>query len=163
MKNCSLCKQTKDFLLFNKNKSRKDGLNNICRDCSRLKSRDYYLANRELHKKNTIRRSKEQKSKSKEFLLEFLKKNPCVVCGEADPVVLEFNHLRDKKDDVSRMSASGNSITTIKKEIEKCEVLCANCHRRKTAKDFGWYKFPKEIAGSTPADSTNCLNLTDRI
>jgi 5-methylcytosine-specific restriction endonuclease McrA len=28
----------------------------------------------------------------------------------------------------------------LKNEIEKCQILCANCHLRKTANDFNWYK-----------------------
>jgi hypothetical protein len=61
-------------------------------------------------------------------------------CGEKNPVVLEFDHIQDKKCDISRMLANGLSIKTIKAEISKCEVRCANCHRRKTAKDYNWYK-----------------------
>jgi 5-methylcytosine-specific restriction endonuclease McrA len=66
--------------------------------------------------------------------------HPCVDCGEADRVVLEFDHLRDKKNCISVMVWAGNSTKTLKEEIEKCEVRCANCHKRKTTKDQGYYR-----------------------
>ena len=58
----------------------------------------------------------------------------CEVCGESDHRVLEFNHIdRDKKSfAVSDGVRRGFGIDRIKEEIKKCQVLCANCHRRKT-------------------------------
>ena len=73
---------------------------------------------------------------------DYLKKHPCVDCGEKNPIVLEFDHLRDKLIEVSRL-VQYTSINKVQSEIEKCEIRCANCHRRKTAIQFGWYKnFP---------------------
>ena len=62
--------------------------------------------------------------------------HPCVDCGERDPVVLEFDHLRDKRLAISSQ-LHGRNWQTILDEIEKCEVLCANCHRRRTARRRG--------------------------
>ena len=139
MKRCYTCKTDKDKSEFNKNKGRKDGLNSICKECSRERSKRYYRENKEYHKKVTTARKKIQIEKSRKYVYSYLCKNPCVDCGENDPIVLEFDHMRDKHKNLSRMIVDGNSIDSIKKEIEKCEVRCANCHRRKTAKDQGWY------------------------
>jgi hypothetical protein len=53
-----------------------------------------------------------------------------------DPVVLEFDHLRDKLFDIGQ-SLPYRNWQTILDEIAKCDVLCANCHRRRTAKRRG--------------------------
>jgi len=60
--------------------------------------------------------------------------------GESDPVVLEFHHLGDKDDEVSRLMGRGASLEALMREIKKCSVVCANCHRRITAEEPGWYK-----------------------
>ena len=65
--------------------------------------------------------------------------HPCVDCGESDIVVLEFDHLRDKTANVSYLISTGE-IPRIKEEIAKCEVVCANCHRRRTSERGGWYR-----------------------
>jgi ActR/RegA family two-component response regulator len=64
-------------------------------------------------------------------LIAYFRTHPCIDCGEADPIVLEFYHLRDKKFDISNRLVSVRW-ETILQEIEKCEVVCANCHRRRT-------------------------------
>lgn len=76
---------------------------------------------------------------SRAFLITYLRAHPCVDCGETDIVVLEFDHLRDKRAAISQMIGN-QELRTIKAEIEKCDVVCANCHRRRTAQRGGWYK-----------------------
>jgi len=59
--------------------------------------------------------------------------HPCVDCGESDPIVLDFDHVRDQKvAAVGRLVGSGAKLQRIVDEIAKCEVRCANCHRRVT-------------------------------
>jgi len=60
----------------------------------------------------------------------------CEICGESDPIVLDFHHNdpAEKKYLVSNMVRDGNSLDTIKNEIAKCIVLCCNCHRKIHAK-----------------------------
>lgn len=89
--------------------------------------------------KYTIRDRKKRK-RNQDFILEYLKTHYCVDCGEDDPVVLEFDHLRDKEENISDLINQRKSLKRIKAEIAKCEVVCANCHRVRTAKNFGSYK-----------------------
>ena len=50
--------------------------------------------------------------------------------------MLEFDHLRDKRFEISA-ALHGRNWQAILDEIEKCEVVCANCHRRRTARRRG--------------------------
>jgi len=71
------------------------------------------------------------------FLMAYFHDHPCVDCGETDPIVLEFDHLRDKKFGIAAGIRSRNW-NDVLDEIAKCEVVCANCHRRRTAKRGGF-------------------------
>lgn len=76
---------------------------------------------------------------NRRYIFEYLLEHPCVDCGESNPLVLEFDHVRGKKRfSISSVMNSTYRIETIQKEIDKCEVRCANCHRRKTAQEWDW-------------------------
>lgn len=84
------------------------------------------------------------RERNRAFLIEYLKEHPCSSCGEQDLLVLDLDHVdpATKKYNVSRMvSSQHHSIKKIQEEIDKCQVLCANCHRRKTYKERGimWF------------------------
>jgi hypothetical protein len=70
------------------------------------------------------------------FLLDFFSKHPCVDCGETDPLVLEFDHIGTKEFGIGAELRSRNW-QAILREIDKCEAVCANCHRRRTARRGG--------------------------
>lgn len=83
------------------------------------------------------------REEKRRLVFEYLLEHPCVDCGETDPIVLEFDHLPgfEKRRDVGTMIASGTwSWATILEEIAKCEVVCANDHKRRTSKRAGWFK-----------------------
>jgi hypothetical protein len=73
-----------------------------------------------------------KKQHYKQRLVEIKQASGCVDCGENNHIVLDFDHLRDKKYNISRMIHDGFSWKAILKEIKKCEVVCANCHRIRT-------------------------------
>ena len=79
--------------------------------------------------------------RNRELIYNYYATHPCIVCGESDPIVLEFDHKAEfeKIGNISDMVGQASSISAIQKEIDKCDVLCANCHRRQTAKQFNWY------------------------
>jgi len=88
------------------------------------------------------------------FVWEYLLQHPCVDCGESDPVVLDFDHIdaSSKSENICRIVTSGRSLKTLTQEIEKCEIRCSNCHRRRTASQFGYYAYvspipPKDLKG----------------
>ncbi|HEV2009592.1 MAG TPA: hypothetical protein VGS17_01005 [Candidatus Limnocylindria bacterium] len=83
---------------------------------------------------------------NRDVVYEFLLTNPCVDCGETNPVVLDFDHVdpTTKRWSVGRM-LSRRTTTAVRREMSKCVVRCANCHRRRTAVQFN---FPDPLARS---------------
>ena len=73
------------------------------------------------------------KQRNKDFVLAYLQCHPCVDCGISDTDVLQFDHVRGQKDAcVSMLVQNHAAVQTIVKEIEKCDVRCANCHIKVT-------------------------------
>jgi hypothetical protein len=142
---CSKCKQEKEICEFNKHKNRKDGFQTYCKECSRNRSREYYSVNHEKQIKHITFNKKARREKLRDLVFNYLINNPCVDCGEKDPRVLEFDHREDKEYNVSNLLSKIATFETIIKEISKCDVRCANCHRRKTAIDYNQYKHRKYV------------------
>jgi hypothetical protein len=63
-----------------------------------------------------------------------------------DPRVLDFDHVEDKTHDLCEMVCRGLPVDALRAEIERCEVVCANCHRRRTATRAGWRRLDVENA-----------------
>jgi hypothetical protein len=131
---------------FNVNRSKKDGLASYCRPCNRAASRQRYQHRRTYYVADATRRKQAAIEANSRRVWDYLTTNPCVDCGEDDPVVLEFDHRSDKVRAVSTLVARGCGWETISSEIAKCDVRCANCHRRKTARDRGWRALDYKVA-----------------
>lgn len=87
-------------------------------------------------------------------MVTYLQEHPCRDCGETDPVVLDFDHLpgQEKRFEIARaVNASTRAWSTIRVEIAKCEVVCANCHRRRTARRAGSRKHLVSLGLEPPA------------
>jgi hypothetical protein len=142
VKKCTRCKKEKPEQEFNF-KIKKTGLRQLqCRECTRLLIKNHYNTNKEYYLLKARKRNKTLRDEVNLYLYEYLSKNPCVDCGESDVVVLEFDHMGivPKLNTVSFLARVHRPINEIQAEIDKCEVRCANCHKRKTAKDFKWFK-----------------------
>lgn len=146
-KECLVCLESKPLKDFNKNKSKPDGLQGYCRICDNERAKTYYQANRtrmirQIHEAASLR-SKHVKT----WLCQYLVEHPCVDCNERDIIVLEFDHLSDKSLNISEMLRGYFSVAKIEAEIAKCEVVCANCHKRRTDKRAHNYrsKFLQDI------------------
>ena len=140
MKKCSNCKIEKEDSEFGFKNKASGRLQPFCKTCNKVKSKEYYNSNREEHKKETIKRKKKVIFENRKLLYDHYSSHPCIDCGEKDPMVLELDHIKDKDMAVSKAVGRGWSKERVLAEIAKCEVRCANCHRRKTAKQQGWYK-----------------------
>jgi 5-methylcytosine-specific restriction endonuclease McrA len=86
-------------------------------------------------------RNKRYKGDVQVRIVEYLRDRGCADCGERDPIVLEFDHLSGKKRNVSELIAQSYSWNSIMREVANCEVVCANCHRRRTFLRSGAFKW----------------------
>lgn len=128
MKVCSTCKESKTLDSFSKNKSRKDGLSGHCKLCHKGFRKIHYENNKDkVFKQVSIRRSA-----YKEWY-KSLKDKPCMDCGEKYPYyVMDFDHRENKEFSLSNCVMKGHNKEKILKEISKCDLVCANCHRERT-------------------------------
>lgn len=131
MKKCYTCQQEKSLAEFNKSKRRKDGLNSICKDCSRTRSRSYYNSNTELHKKNVYRNSLLYKQQLRDWVNTEIRKGGCALCDEKEICCLEFHHVdQSEKEELVSYLIGTNSRGRLEIELNKCAVVCSNCHRK---------------------------------
>jgi hypothetical protein len=90
-------------------------------------SKSYY----EKNKKEVMQKINARKKTHKEWFTTFKSTLKCTVCGEDRPATLDFHHVTptntNKK--VHKLVSDGHTKTRILEEIEKCIVLCSNCHR----------------------------------
>lgn len=101
-------------------------------------------ARRERHKIN----KENARNKAREFIYAYFATHPCVNCGESDPIVLTFDHVHgDKRDNVADMVRDGLGVESIKAEIEKCEVVCFNCHSLRTQERTSAYRWRRGKLG----------------
>lgn len=143
MKVCTKCHTAKPEIEFSElHPAMMNGkLRPDCKACVRNRSRSQYAADPQGHKKRMAALFARTVPRARQFIMDYLASHPCIDCNETDPIVLEFDHVRGEKlDEISRLVCAGARLWRIKNEIEKCEVRCANCHRRRTAKNAGHYR-----------------------
>lgn len=128
-KHCSKCDTYKPIEKFNINKDKKDGRGTFCRSCS----------NALCFKHDSI--------KSAIMRLSFQGKS-CAVCGEKNEICLEYDHINDNKKrkkngrKIKNMIKMG--VSDMKKEMEKCEIVCGVCHAIRT-----WNRTPRTLKDAT--------------
>lgn len=97
-------------------------------------SKKHYLANKQRY----LERNSRYRAEIKEYVKKFKESRPCADCGINYPYyVMDFDHLDNfvKGNNINFLSNTGR-IGAVKREIEKCEVVCANCHRIRTHKRY---------------------------
>jgi hypothetical protein len=139
VKICTGCLIEKPINSFSFKNRAKGTRQSKCNACSRILIKSHYQNNREYYLSKAKKRNEQMKYVIRMFMWNYLSVHPCVDCGESDPIVLEFDHISDKIGAVSELFHKA-SLNVVKNEISKCEVRCANCHRRKTAREQSWYK-----------------------
>lgn len=120
---CPDCKIEKPLTEWNKHK--KYGTQFRCKECAKKRDHEYYCKN-----------SKRKKAKAKERTIELrnwidsIKENLQCKCGEKRIAALSFHHKNPECKEFRIAVAAGRGWCKkrILQEIEKCEVMCANCH-----------------------------------
>lgn len=108
-------------------------------DDQKRAAKAHYEANKVLYKARAVAHGAKNAAAIKEFLREYLLTHPCVDCGETDIIVLEFDHRpgTTKRFNIGAHGQRNFSLSSVREEVGKCDVRCANCHRRATYKRAG--------------------------
>lgn len=110
--------------------------------------REHYQRN----KKYYIGRVQNRRQEIRDFIAQLKTKLKCARCPEDDPCCLDFHHEDPKQKDiaVSQIFKKGWSLKRVEEEIEKCTVLCANCHRKEHAQQRKAASVSGSMIGSNP-------------
>ena len=132
MKRCSICHNELPSPAFSNHTKSSDGKMSECKLCHNKR----YRKNSKRHRAQVKTAKALRTAKTQRYVDNYLSNHPCVDCGETDVVVLDFDHVRGKKvAAISYMVGHGHSLESIIKEMAKCEIRCANDHRRKTIRN----------------------------
>ena len=111
MKQCITCKETLLLEDFSIDRSNKDNRQRQCRICNNQ-------AKRKIHERN------------RDYQASIKENGECLICGESHISVLVFHHKVPGSKRFNIGNPGTRSIKRIQEEIEKCDLLCANCHRK---------------------------------
>lgn len=146
VKRCTRCGSERPLSEFVVQNKKTGGRGSICRSCRSAYGKKHYRENKPRYLARAKKNRKSFRGRNRSKMLEYINAKKCVDCGETDPVVLEFDH-RDgtqKEAEVARLIVQ-RQWAKVAAEIAKCDVRCANCHRKKTAAQFGWTKLALQV------------------
>lgn len=88
----------------------------------------WHYRNKDWHTKREL----ERRARHREWLNEYKESKGCKCCGTTDAAVLDFHHTDPgkKRLAINKMVTYGYGKNRLRSEIEKCEILCTNCHRK---------------------------------
>lgn len=141
VRTCGICGQEKsldDFAFKSIASGRRQG---HCRTCQKAYRRQHYVDNKRKYVAKARRNTRNMVDDNRRHILAHLRCHPCVDCGTTDIEVLEFDHREPSE----KAFAIGPAMwrknwTLLSAEIQKCDVRCANCHRRRTNRQFGLWR-----------------------
>jgi len=140
MKKCPKCMMWLELDAFARRRGPL-GLSSYCKSCQSEYCKSHYRRNAAKHNRRRYFNQKNYRLRNARLLREYLADKACLDCGEKDLRVLEFDHVRgEKRANVTELCGAGVSWRRIAAEIAKCDIRCANCHRRKTVRERGWWR-----------------------
>jgi|HubBroStandDraft_2_1064218.scaffolds.fasta_scaffold355005_2 hypothetical protein len=122
---CTWCKRQRPLNGFDVSQWRPDRLRSHCRSCHNEQEKERYRRNPAPRKLSAIRARKKARSIIRARIAR-IRASGCRLCPERDPCCIEFHHLTGK----DRCVTHCESIPELERELVKCVVLCANCHRK---------------------------------
>ena len=128
MKKCNHCKKNLTYDKFSKTNLTK--VSSRCKKCQSKYSKEHYRNNKEKYNLKSNKRNEKFND-----LIVSTKNIPCMDCGKSYPsYVMDFDHRDPSKKlfHVARGRALGKSLLQVKEEINKCDIVCSNCHRERT-------------------------------
>lgn len=123
MKLCGMCNTEKDLSCFSK---KGKGYQHLCKECRSKWFKEHYQKNKDYY----LKRNKEAIRKTREWFIDYKSTLSCSVCGENHPACLDFHHTDPKQKEDTVGNLIRHSKSKLLKEIDKCIILCANCHRK---------------------------------
>jgi hypothetical protein len=126
---CPKCEKNKPLAEWNQ--GNRKGKQPYCRECTRVKDREYYQRNWEKRRQKLRERAALYREQAKE-IIEEVKSGGCAICDEKEPCCLDFHHLdaTQKAFNISDAVSMATSPQKLNAEISKCILVCANCHRK---------------------------------
>ncbi len=143
---CARCHNEKPSEAFPVKDKTRGTRRSYCLPCCREYGKEHYRLHKASYLAKNATAQVRHRLSNRELAYDHLLTHPCVDCGEADPVVLDFDHI----DPVTKLFSVGKMLSrqaspAIEREIEKCVVRCANCHRLRTASQFGSYRLGEPL------------------
>jgi hypothetical protein len=134
VKVCARCRLHRPFEDFNRNRSKKDGLQPYCRPCHNLACADHYQTNRASY----LERSRRQRDALRCEVRALKESTSCADCGQRHPhYLMEFDHVPERGPKLWTISTAIGSASraVVLAEIAKCDIVCSLCHSART-----WYR-----------------------
>jgi hypothetical protein len=114
---------------------KKGSRHSVCKTCVAAYNKTHYKNNKELYliraKTNVIGSIK----RNQQFIQDYKNSHPCADCGTQYPYyVMDFDHreANTKVSSIARLVGDNRSKKKLLEELEKCDLICANCHRIRT-------------------------------
>jgi len=140
-KKCTKCSEIKSIEEFSWKNKPKNKRQSQCKSCQKISHKASYEKNKEHYIKKSSASNKKRREDMHNYLRDYTK-DGCVDCGEKDYVCLDFDHILERGEKSFEISygLQAYSLSKIKEELKKCDVVCSNCHRKRTANRGNWYK-----------------------
>ena len=128
MKHCYRCDTTLHEDSFGNNKAKADGLQSQCKQCRRRVNNEQYANNP--NRRINIRINQQKRYiEARAYVKSIKDASSCTICGEDSNCTLDFHHISSKEFGIAE-NVGTVSLSKLQLEIDKCILLCANCHRK---------------------------------